>query len=156
MGNEEDPLIRELNKSIAKYVNLRRLNQTFSDGFIWLTILASFVLTIVTAAFRDYTVLETNKAFTWTLILSPLPGVFSLMRTSIGFDRKTAWFSEKATRLDTIRRRLAFKVIDNKQAVLEINEVDLDMEGHWGHLMRREPKPPSCPKTDKPNSTEEP
>jgi hypothetical protein len=156
MDNEVDLIMVELQKNIVKYVNLRRLNQTFSDGFIWLTILASFVLTIVTAAFPDYTVLKTNKAFTWTLLLSPLPGIFSLMRTSIGFDRKTAWFSEKATRLETIRRRLASKIIDTKQAVLEINEVDLEMEGQWGHLMRREPKPPSPPKTDKPTSTEEP
>jgi len=74
----------------------------------------------------------------WVVFLAPLPGLFALLRTSIGFNVRTAWFSEKATRLNIIRRRYINEVIDIHQAVSDLTELDGDMEGRWRDLLSRE------------------
>jgi hypothetical protein len=103
---QDQGLAEEIKQDVQKYVCLRRINGFFADASIWLTIVVSFILTVVTATYPDAEVFGTR--IKWIVFLSPLPGIFGLIRTSLGFNHRAAWFSEKATRINTVRRRFVY------------------------------------------------
>jgi hypothetical protein len=97
----------------------------------------SFVLTMVTAAYADVEVFGPGSKLKWIVLLAPLPGTFALIRTSLGFNQRAAWFSEKATRLNTVRRRYVHDIINKTQAIYDATTIDMDMEGRWRPLLLR-------------------
>jgi hypothetical protein len=124
---QDGGLADEIMQEVRRYVCLRRVNGFFAEAFIWLTIAVSFILAIVTATYPDAGVLETK--IKWIVILSPLPGIFGIIRTSVGFHHRAAWFSEKATRINTVRRRFAYGSRDRSDAVRDLTAIDVEMEG---------------------------
>jgi hypothetical protein len=133
---DKEGLAGELRHDISRYVCLRRINGFFAEAFIWLTIAVSFVLTIVTATCPEAKIYEIK----WIVLLAPLPGIFGLIRTSVGFNHRAAWFSEKAMRFNTVRRRFAYGSLDQAGAVRDLTVIDVDMEGRWRDFLIRDTK----------------
>jgi hypothetical protein len=140
---QDEGLAEEIKHEVRRYVCLRRINGFFADAFIWLTIAVSFVLTVVTATYPDAEVFGTR--IKWIVLLSPLPGIFGLIRTSLGFNHRAAWFSEKATRINTVRRRFAYGSLDRPLAVRDLTAIDVEMEGRWRDFLMRVTQPGEGP-----------
>lgn len=125
----------ELNSQIRKHVFFRRINAFALEFLIYSTIIASFAATIVAAAYPNLQIL--GSKITYLMILAPLSGLFTLVRSSMAFDRRAAWFSLKAMRLDTVRRRVEFSGMTEPDAVYDMNVIDVEMEETWQSILMR-------------------
>ncbi|TDH63194.1 hypothetical protein E2C06_07380 [Dankookia rubra] len=128
-------LEKELEADIRLNTWLRRCNGAMSETLVWLTVVTSFALTVVASVFPDAKVFSN---LTFIALLSPLPGILTVIRTALGPNRKAAFFVEKEARLKNIRRRLGACVIDAKEAASEWCALEEDAMRRWQEIMRLE------------------
>jgi hypothetical protein len=135
---EKATVAENLDATITSYRRWRGFHHWCSNSLTVLSILASAILTVLSAAAVEITLFQKLSLLT---VLAALPGVMIALNTTIKFGARALWFDQMVTNLVIIDRALDVGEIDDREAVRQWSSLELQMQPAWEGILRPSPTP---------------